>query len=116
MKCSKIGPPGKWCSHCGADMRGQPKTRMVVQSDGTLKPMEGDVFKERKIDDRPEAEKTWEKVYYRCRNQGFTFSQARGLYQLENYGMVPPPGSKLTPKVESYWYLKVSDVPRGDLH
>ena len=41
---------------------------------------------------------------------------ARGLYQHENYGMVPPPGSKLTPKVESYWYLKVSDVPRSDLN
>ena len=114
--CSKIGPPGKWCSHCGADMRGQPKTRMVVQSDGTLRPMEGDVFKERKIDDRPEAERIWEKVFYRARNAGFTFNQARGLYQHENWGMVPPPGSKLTPKVESYWYLKVSDVPRSDLN
>ncbi len=115
MKCSKIGPPGKWCSHCGADMRGQPKTRIVVQSDGTLRPMEGDVYRERKVDDRPEAERLWEKVYYRARNAGFTFSQCRGLYQHENWGMVPPPGTKLMPKKEVDWYRKVADVSRADL-
>jgi len=114
--CSKIGPPGKWCSHCGADMRGQPKTRMVVQSDGTLKPMVGDIFRERRVYERPEAEKVWSKAYFRARNAGFTFNQARGLYQHENFGLVPPPGTPLMPKNEVDWYRRVSDVPRADLY
>lgn len=114
-QCSKIGPPGRYCAACGHDMNGQRKTRMVVQSDGQLKPMEGDVYREKAVDQRPEAEKKWTQTYYRARNAGFTFNQARGLYQHENYGLLPPPTASLMPKRETDWFRKVADIPRSEL-
>ena len=78
--------------------------------------MVGDIFTPRRVDERPEAEKQWEKTFYRARNAGFTFRQAEALYAHENYGMYPSRQWKLMPKVDSYFYLKVADVPRSDLN
>ena len=77
--------------------------------------MVGDIFRERRVDERPEAERIWERTFFRARNAGFTFRQAEALFAHENFGMYPSRTWKLMPKLEVHWYCKVSDIPRSEL-
>jgi len=99
------------CPQCGHQIVPGRKSRPVIQIDGTLREMWGDVFKPRRDCTRPGAEQVWEKTYYRARSARMTFAQARGLFALENGWTFPPPYFPLMPTVEADWFRRVCDVP-----
>lgn len=73
-------------STCACGFEVHTKSRPVVQSDGTLKEMKGDVFKPRRVATWPSAEADWKQTYYRAKNSRtkMTFFQAEALYAGEH--------------------------------
>jgi DNA repair protein RadD len=112
-KCFKVRTSGKTCPHCGFSY--PKRVRNVIQTDGTLRPMHGDVYKPKKVSTAPDAHKKWLQCVYRCKATGKTFNQAKGLFQLENNWQVPGPDFPMQPKRAGDWGSKISDIPRGDL-
>lgn len=96
---------------CGWEAKGGRKSRPVVGTDGKLVEMRGDIFQPRRIDQRPGAERDWERIYYRAKNANMTFSQAEALYAKEHDWGFPPRTLLLMPVEERDWYRKVRDVP-----
>ena len=79
---------------------------MVIQTDGTLKPVE-EKLRKRVI--KPETHKNWERVYYMCRNSSKTFNQAAAIYA-SSYGEVPNSTFPLYPTSGADFTRKVSEV------
>lgn len=113
-KCSAIRSTGADCQKCGYRMT--KKSRPVVQTDGTLKEMVGDIYRPRRVMQRHDTQREWEKIYHRARSQKWdaTFAQAEALFFYENHYW-PPRTLPLMPIADSDWYLKVRDVPRDGL-
>jgi superfamily II DNA or RNA helicase len=111
-KCAKVRSKGVECPSCGFTARG--KRRIVIQTDGTLREVQGDIYKPRRVNDSPKAHKDWKATYYQFKNAGKTFSQARGYY-LYKTGGVPAPDCPLTPRFDSDWALPINQVPYGRL-
>lgn len=105
-----------WRCPCGWESKPGLRSRPVIQADGSLLEMRGDIFKPRRTESRGDTVKIWTKVYYRARNskRGMTFKQAETLFVREN-GYWPPHTLPMMPVRELDWYLKVSDVPRERL-
>lgn len=112
-KCMTVRADGAVCPKCGFAYKG--KRRIVIQTDGTLKEVYGDIFKPRKVSTDPEAHKSWKECYYRCKNAGKTFSQAKGLFMKLNRGEVPGPDFPLVPLSMGDWAMPVKDVPKERL-
>jgi len=108
-KCAKIRRSGVSCPQCGFTYRGRQRT--VVQTDGSLREVHGDVYRKRVVNESPEAHKKWTACVFRCKNSDRTFNQARALFQRENSGTVPGSDFPLMPQNEADWYAKVRDVP-----
>lgn len=111
-QCGAVRLKGPDCYRCG--FRQTRKVRMVIQQDGTLKEMTGDIFRERKRTLKPDTEKAWERIYYRMFNSGRTFRQAEGLFAKEN-GYFPPHTLPLMPSSPLDWERKVREVPKDRL-
>ena len=108
-ECSKVRRTGATCPQCGYTYRGRQRT--VIQTNGSLRQVQGDVYRKRTVNKAPDAHKRWTACVYRCKRTGKTFNQARGLFQLENGGTVPGADFPLMPIHPADWYLKVRDVP-----
>lgn len=107
-QCKKLREgPGK-CSHCGYIFQG--KQRIVIQTNGKLRVVKGDIYRKRRYSDRPELVKNWVRCVMRCRRSNRTMAQARGLFMYENRGYSPAPNYPYMPSSEAQWCLKVSDV------
>jgi hypothetical protein len=87
----------------------------VISTDGKLIEMHGDIFRPHRIDQRPDAVRKWEKVYYRSKNSAMTFRQAEALYAMENDWNYPPRTLPLMPIAERDWQRRVQDVPLESL-
>lgn len=111
-KCKAVRLRGMTCHHCGHVTA--KKTREVLQHDGTLKEVSGDIFKPRRIAQKPDTQRKWEACYYRCRKAGMTFRQAEGLFFRENF-YYPPRTLPRMPQTEADWFRKIKDVPTGAL-
>jgi superfamily II DNA or RNA helicase len=109
-KCGKIRIGTGKCPNCGHFWQG--KQRTVIETDGRLRLVRGDIFRKRVYSERPELEKAWVRCVFRCRNSGRTFAQARGLFLKENYPYSPAPHYQYIPKSEAEWCLKIKDVLR----
>jgi superfamily II DNA or RNA helicase len=96
---------------CGWESTGGRKSRPVISTDGKLIEMYGDIYQPRRVDQRPEAVRDWERTYYRSRNAGLTFGQAEALYAMEHDWRWPPRTLPLMPIAERDWCRKVKDVP-----
>jgi superfamily II DNA or RNA helicase len=96
---------------CGWEYKGGRKSRPVIGTDGELIELRGDIFPPRRLDQRPQAEQDWERIYYRAKNSNMTFSQAEALYAKEHDWNYPPRSLPLMPLHESDWYRRVRDVP-----
>jgi DNA repair protein RadD len=107
-KCGAIRIRGPTCATCGHES--SLKCRPVIQSDGTLKMMKGDIFKSRPIKEKPDTQRLWDRCYWRCRGAGMTFNQAYGLFFREN-GYCPPKTMERMPVQSVDWYAKISNVP-----
>src|SRR5262249_3655646 len=60
--CAAVRDGGPQCKKCGYEAT--RKSRLVVQADGTLKEMHGDIYRPRQTVERPETEALWERMYY----------------------------------------------------
>lgn len=112
-QCAAVRRGGVTCPRCQFTCKG--KRRMVVETDGSLCEVRGDIYKPRKVSTAPDAHKSWESCYYRCLKKHKTFSQARGLFMKENNYQVPGNDFPLTPKRQADWHRKIEDVPRSEL-
>lgn len=107
-KCGAVRKRGPSCWRCGHTTK--VSCRKVIEEDGTLREVRGDVFKPRRVSNAPEHHKLWTSCVFRCKHTGRTFAQARGLFMRESRGMVPGEDFPFMPKSEDDWYRKVADV------
>lgn len=111
-KCSKVRSRGVECPACKFVAKGH--RRMVIQTDGTLREVRGDVYRPRKVNTSPEDHQKWKSCVYRCKAKGMNFNQARGLF-LRETGTVPGPDFPMLPIEGADWGQKVQDVPYSRL-
>lgn len=107
-QCQKVRSKGVECPACHFVAKGH--RRMVIQTDGTLKEVRGDIYKPRRVNTSPEDHKKWKACVYRCKAKGMNFNQARGLF-LRETGTVPGPDFPMVPVNASDWGLAVGTVP-----
>jgi len=96
---------------CGWEAEGGRTSRPVISIEGELIEMHGDIYRPRRIDQRPELLKDWEKTYYRAKKSDMTFRQAETLYAKEHKWRYRPRTLPLMPVAERDWHRKVGDVP-----
>lgn len=113
IKCGAVRLHGPRCATCGFQMK--HKMRPVIQKDGTLSYMRGDIFRHPPTKQEPDTQDLWNKCYWRCRQSGKTFSQAMGLFRLEN-GYQPPDNLANMPKNSGDWYAVIKNVRFSDIH
>ena len=111
-ECGKVRLGGRQCPFCG--FIAHRKSRIVVQVNGELRPVDGDVYKPRRVRRLWNEQQLWEKMYYRMKRAGRTFRQAEALYCVENHAW-PPRDLPLMPKHSGDWWRKVAEVPRENL-
>lgn len=107
-KCGKIRRAGPKCLACGH--MHQRSVRHVIQTDGTLKRMEGMAVKKRKP--VSEEQRHWDSCFYPAlKGRGnMTFRQVMGWYY-KKFGAWPPDGLRNMPaRGSSQWFLPVNDV------
>lgn len=112
-KCKQVRNGGRLCRKCGHLSEGLRRT--VIQTDGQLREVRGDIYKKRRVSTSPIGHKKWTACYFRCKKSGRTFNFARALFMRENGGSVPSPDFPLMPRFESDWGLAVKDVPLSRL-
>lgn len=114
--CAKVRSSGNQCPHCGHMSAG--KTRVVVQTDGKLREVKGDVYRKRRVSQDPADVQAWKQCYFRCKNakKPMSFNQAAALFMRENGGKWPDPSWPLMPKDEMGKYRKIKDVPMSELN
>lgn len=102
---------------CGYEAGTERKSRPVVQSDGTLKEMIGDIYRPRRLYVRPNMQDLWTKMYWRARNARWdaTFRQAEAMFAQENNWCWPPRTLRFMPLEEDDFWRKVKDVPMDRL-
>ncbi|MFO0863527.1 MAG: DEAD/DEAH box helicase family protein [Gemmataceae bacterium] len=100
---------------CGFQIDPSKKSRPVIQADGSLKHHAGDIFRPHRITQRPDAEREWEKTYYRAFNSGMTFRQAEALFASEHHWGYPPRTVPFMPLNVEDMFRRVADVPRDQL-
>jgi superfamily II DNA or RNA helicase len=105
---------GRTC-RCGYEIRASERSRPVVQKDGHLIEMQGEIYRPRKISKKANAASLWERMYYRARKAGMTFRQAEALFAVENNWGWPSHDLPLMPIQELDWFQKVEDVPMDRL-
>ena len=102
------------CS-CGWESKTGKKSRPVIQADGTLREMVGDIYRPRRETRIPNADEVWRKIYYRASKAGMTFRQAESLFAKENNWGFPPRDLPLMPRKDIDWFRRVRDVPPENL-
>ncbi len=113
-QCSGIRQSGPKCPHCGHQHL--ESSRMVVETDGTLREHKGVIFRPRPVSMRPSTAKLWERMYYRAKKSKnrMNFNQAYGFFFYENHHWCPR-DLPLMPVQDIDWFLPVADVPRERL-
>jgi superfamily II DNA or RNA helicase len=108
-KCFALRLGGPKCPQCGHQHA--TRARMVVQVDGSLREMTGDIYKPRREYGKPDAEKKWLQYYFRAKKADMTFKQAMGFFAYENNWRWPARNLPMMPLDELDWFRKVKDVP-----
>jgi superfamily II DNA or RNA helicase len=112
-KCHCYRLSGSKCHNCGFEHTASG--RVVIQANGQLKEVSGDIYKPARKDNRPGVEKRWERMYYRFRKTDKTFNQARGCYKYENFWCDIPDGIPFTPVDPLDWFRPVKEIPMSRL-
>lgn len=112
-ECGSVRAGGVKCHVCG--FQHTKSVRKVIQTDGTLKVMEGPVMKPRQVKLKANTEQLWKAAYHRIKRTGGTFSQARGLFCHEQF-YFPPENLPLMPKRDIDWFRKIGEVAPSELH
>lgn len=113
-ECGCIRKSGPKCPQCGHE-HGK-STRRVIQEDGKLKLVTGDVFPKRRVKMKADTAKIWEQCYHRCKRakKPMSFKQVRNLFKHENHYW-PPMDLPLMPLSKMDWSRKVCDVRVDEL-
>lgn len=111
-KCHAVRLKGPSCHACGHTCT--TRSRVVVQLDGTLQEVRGDILPPRKVVVKPDSEKKWISTYFRGRASKMTFRQCEGLFFVEN-GYYPNRDFPYMPKRDVDMHRRVRDVPKTDL-
>lgn len=114
-RCHMVRMSGPKCPGCGHQHRAS--SRMVVQRDGRLKAVQGDIYHEPRYDrsSRETMAKQWESCYWSCHRAGKSFREAVGLYCYRHNYLHPPRDLPLMPTNERDWFMPVKDVPMARL-
>lgn len=107
-QCGAVRHGGWKCPYCGKVM--QKKRRMVIQRDGTLRPMYGEPLPRKVFREKPDTYSKWTSMYHRMRKADRSFAQAIGFF-VHEYGYWPPPDLPLMPKDEYHVFSKIRSVP-----
>ncbi len=112
--CGKVRGSGPKCPACGHVA--QRRSRCVIQIDGTLRRVDGDIYKPRRVKMLPNTQSLWDRIYYRARSQKWnaTFRQAEAMFFRENFYW-PPRTLRLMPKISEDLFRKVAEVPKEGL-
>lgn len=112
--CKTPRAAGKMCRVCGHESH--KGSRVVVQIDGSLRAVRGEIFKPRRVKQEKNTEYFWKQAYYAARNskRGMTFKQAETWF-MRKHGYYPPRTLPLMPKEPGDWARKVAAVPYGSL-
>jgi superfamily II DNA or RNA helicase len=122
-RCPACGMIQVWksavCQDCGHECRpGAKRSRIVVQTDGTLREMMGDIFKPRRTYSASNGPALWKRMYYRSKQpkaKGRTFRAAAALFAMENNWGWPDPKWPWMPYNPEDWFQRVVDVPEDML-
>jgi hypothetical protein len=101
---------GRIC-RCGFDLSTRSKSRPVIQADGSISHLGGDIYRPRKQANGDLMEKAWKSMYYRARNSSMTFRQAEACFAKEHGWVYPDRSLPLMPKEANDFFLRVADVP-----
>lgn len=115
-QCQAIRSGGDTCPEC--NFRHTTRQRVVIQHNGQLKEMNGDIFKPRRIRHQPDTEQKWTACYHRMKNakgRARTFREAVGLFVYENHYW-PPEGLNYMPRTEADWFREIKSIAPTDLH
>ena len=106
-----------WICKCGFVIDHRKKSRPVIQADGTLIEMRGNIFVPRKTCMKADTAKLWSKAFFAARNSktGQTFAQALGYFCYQ-HGYYPPPDLRGMPKDPGDLCRAVKDVPNDRLY
>ena len=107
-KCHAIRLKGPKCPGCGYECT--TRTRTIVQVDGTMREMRGDIFSKRKEAAKPDTAQLWERMSWRARKANMTWRQAEALFYQENK-YYPGRDLPLMPLNDIDFHRKVSDTP-----
>lgn len=113
-QCGRVRLAGKQCPQC--EYESPKKTRIIMQTDGTLREMQGDIYKPRRVKRYLGIDDDWKRMYFRgksrCKKgENCTFVALEALFARENYWNYPPRDLPLMPKYPADWFRPVTDVP-----
>jgi DNA repair protein RadD len=80
VKCGAVRLSGPTCVTCGHTS--SARSRVVIQTNGTLREISGEVFKRAPERDIPKED--WIACHFRCKKSGRTQAQAEGLFYKEH--------------------------------
>lgn len=110
--CGAVRLTGAVCHKCG--QTSSRKSRTIIQHDGQLREVTGDILKPRRVARKANTEDKWRSMYHRMKRAGKTFRQAEGLFFRENF-YYPPRDIALMPKNDIDFYSVIRDVPASQL-
>lgn len=102
------------CRRCGwVPVVGWRKSRPVIQQEGQLKIMNGDIFKPHRISKDSRGPEIWKRMYYRSKSSKGerTFRAAMALFAAENKWGWPDKRWPLMPTHPHDFFRLVADVP-----
>ena len=113
-QCGKVRASGAKCPACGFEAH--LKARLVVQVDGSLREVKGDIYRPRTTKLQPNTQALWTRMYWRARSKKWnaTFRAAEAMFFQENHYW-PPRNLHFMPKDPNDWWKKVALVPMEDL-
>lgn len=109
-KCGAVRMKGPTCVSCGhtSDIKG----RMVVQTDGSLRFVTGDIYNAPVVVKRDNTEKLWESLYWAAKNSkrsNLTFGQLYGIF-IKDHHYYPPKTLPCMPRESVDWHSRVKDL------
>lgn len=120
-RCHACRLGGPECPQCGH--RHSTRTRVVLQKDGTLREMRGDIFKRRRSMERSQqVERSWVNRVRAVRNskkphvQKMTFAQLEVSFARDHNWHYPPRDMPSMPTQDADWFRPVTEVPQEALN
>lgn len=113
-RCGMARTSGIKCANPACGYVSPLKVRHVLQADGKLVDLTGDIFRPRRTARKHDTEYKWEQCYFRCRAKSMTFRQAYGLFYYENR-YFPPRDLPRMPINDLDWFRKVDRVGEESL-